>query len=192
MTPAEWLACDDPAVMLDALRGRASSRKLRLFAVACSRRIWSRLAAGTEPEGWRTKTVADLAECSAELLDEDGTEPYTDAPLHTSGDPILNLNTARYHARLCRSIGDTAHAQTDTLRCIFASPFQPPPMLPASATAVQLAATMYDSRDFSGMPILADALEGAGCTDADVLQHCRSDTPHVRGCYVVDAVLGLA
>jgi hypothetical protein len=49
---------------------------------------------------------------------------------------------------------------------------------------------MYDSRDFSPMPILADALEDAGCDSADILNHCRAETPHVRGCWVVDQVLG--
>ena len=42
----------------------------------------------------------------------------------------------------------------------------------------------------SRLPILADALEEAGCTDADMLAHCRGPGPHVRGCWVVDLVLG--
>ncbi|HEY7425078.1 MAG TPA: hypothetical protein VH682_12680 [Gemmataceae bacterium] len=49
---------------------------------------------------------------------------------------------------------------------------------------------MYDSRDFTGLPILADALEEAGCTNQDILDHCRSGGEHVRGCWVVDALLG--
>jgi len=55
---------------------------------------------------------------------------------------------------------------------------------------VGLARGMYESRDFGPMPVLADALEDAGCADADVLAHCRGDGPHVRGCWVVDLVLG--
>jgi hypothetical protein len=49
---------------------------------------------------------------------------------------------------------------------------------------------MYDSRDFAAMPILADALQDAGCDHADILAHCRGDGPHVRGCWVVDLALG--
>ncbi len=51
---------------------------------------------------------------------------------------------------------------------------------------------MYESRGFDRMPILADALEDAGCDAPDVLAHCRGDGPHVRGCWVVDLVLGKA
>jgi len=57
-------------------------------------------------------------------------------------------------------------------------------------TAVTLAHSMYESGDFSVMPILADALQDAGCENEDVLNHCRSEGPHVRGCWVVDLVLG--
>jgi hypothetical protein len=62
-----------------------------------------------------------------------------------------------------------------------------------TSTAVALARQMYDSRDFSAMPILADALQEAGCDNDDVLNHCRdTDGVHVRGCWVVDLVLGKA
>jgi hypothetical protein len=49
---------------------------------------------------------------------------------------------------------------------------------------------MYGSRDFSPTPVLADALQDAGCEDAAILDHCRGDGAHVRGCWVVDLVLG--
>ena len=49
---------------------------------------------------------------------------------------------------------------------------------------------MYESRGFAAMPVLADALEEAGCDSPDILTHCRGDGPHVRGCWVVDLVLG--
>jgi hypothetical protein len=59
-------------------------------------------------------------------------------------------------------------------------------------TARALARQMYDRREFSAMPILADALQDAGCENDDVLNHCRDPRQvHVRGCWVLDAVLGL-
>ncbi len=59
-----------------------------------------------------------------------------------------------------------------------------------TSTAVAITARMYESRDFGPMPILGDALQDAGCEDAAVLDHCRGPGPHVRGCWVVDLVLG--
>jgi hypothetical protein len=60
-----------------------------------------------------------------------------------------------------------------------------------TSTAVALAKQLYESRDFSAMPILADALQDAGCDRDDVLNHCRdASATHVRGCWVLDGVLG--
>jgi hypothetical protein len=59
-----------------------------------------------------------------------------------------------------------------------------------TSTAVTLAKQMYESREFSAMPILADALQDAGCDNDEVLKHCRRAGPHVRGCWAVDGVLG--
>jgi hypothetical protein len=56
---------------------------------------------------------------------------------------------------------------------------------------VGLSQGIYDDRGFGRLPVLADALEDAGCADADILSHCRGEGPHARGCWVVDAVLGL-
>jgi hypothetical protein len=53
-----------------------------------------------------------------------------------------------------------------------------------------MAQTIYDQKAFDGMPILGDALEEAGCTDADILSHCRQAEAHVRSCWVLDLVLG--
>jgi len=78
------------------------------------------------------------------------------------------------------------------LRDIFGNPFRPVAFYPAwrTDTAVAIARQMYDSRDFGAMPILADALQDAGCEDEHILNHCRDATaPHVRGCWVCDLVL---
>jgi hypothetical protein len=78
------------------------------------------------------------------------------------------------------------------VRDIFDNPFRPVAFDPAwrSEAAVSLATGIYADRAFDRMPILADALEEAGCDHPDVLAHCRGPGPHVRGCWVVDLVLG--
>ena len=83
-------------------------------------------------------------------------------------------------------------SQTALLRDIFGNPFRPVAFSPEwrTSTAVALAQQMYDSRDFALMPILGDALEDAGCDSGDILAHCRGAELHVRGCWIVDLVLG--
>ncbi|MBP3956696.1 hypothetical protein J8F10_15585 [Gemmata sp. G18] len=78
------------------------------------------------------------------------------------------------------------------LRDVFGNPFRPVTFSPSWRTSIAVAqgSKMYESRNFSAMPILADALQDAGCDRADVLDHCRGPGPHVRGCWVVDLVLG--
>jgi hypothetical protein len=78
------------------------------------------------------------------------------------------------------------------VRDVFANPFRKVASDRKWSTAVVtgVARQVYDSRDFSAMPILADALQDAGCEDTDILDHCRGNGPHVRGCWVVDLVLG--
>ena len=90
----------------------------------------------------------------------------------------------------------------DKVRDIIGNPFRPTTLDPAiltwnDATVVHLAQAAYDERqmpagtlDNGRLAVLADALEEAGCTDADILSHCRSGGEHVRGCWVVDLVLG--
>jgi hypothetical protein len=79
-------------------------------------------------------------------------------------------------------------------RCIFGNPFRPATLDPAwrTPTVVALAKGIYEERAFDRLPILADALQDAGCDSEDVLNHCRDAGPHARGCWVVDLVLGKA
>jgi hypothetical protein len=60
----------------------------------------------------------------------------------------------------------------------------------AGGDAVRIARAVWEERDFASLPVLADALEDAGCTDREVFAHCREPGEHVRGCWVVDFVLG--
>jgi hypothetical protein len=81
--------------------------------------------------------------------------------------------------------------QAALLRDVFGNPFSPVTFSPdwSTDTAVSLARQMYDTREFGAMPILADALQDAGCDSDEILSHCRGAGPHVRGCWVVDLVL---
>jgi hypothetical protein len=83
-------------------------------------------------------------------------------------------------------------AQCDLIRDIFGNPFRPVTFASAWRTdsAVSIARTMYDSHDLSAMPILADAIEDAGCDSEEILGHCRGPGPHVRGCWALDLILG--
>ena len=88
---------------------------------------------------------------------------------------------------------DELRWQAAVLRCVFGNPFRPVEFDPVwrTDTAQTLARQMYELRDFGAMPILADALQDAGCETEDVLNHCRDASHvHVRGCWVLDAVLG--
>jgi hypothetical protein len=71
-------------------------------------------------------------------------------------------------------------------------PFRPVTIDPRwqSSTVLDLARTIYEQRTFEHLPILADALMDAGCDNEDIIQHCQSKEPHVRGCWVLDLLLG--
>jgi hypothetical protein len=83
-------------------------------------------------------------------------------------------------------------AQAALFRDIFGNPFRPVAFDPRWRTAdvLGLARGIYEERAFDRLPLLADALMDAGCGDEAILTHCRSDGLHVRGCWVVDLVLG--
>jgi hypothetical protein len=85
---------------------------------------------------------------------------------------------------------DFAVTEKEWLECS-----DPKPMLDflrgkASDRKLRLARLIYDERGFERMLELADALEEAGCDNDGILSHCRGPGPHVRGCWVVDLVLG--
>jgi hypothetical protein len=82
--------------------------------------------------------------------------------------------------------------QAALIREILGRPLRQPAVDPALRTTVVLALArgIYDDRAYDRMPILADALEEAGCDEDSILEHCRSNEHHVRGCWVVDLILG--
>jgi hypothetical protein len=78
------------------------------------------------------------------------------------------------------------------LRDVFGNPFRPVSVDPRwlTSTVVTLAEGIYQERAFDRLPILADALQDAGCEDTELLGHCRGPGPHARGCWVVDLLTG--
>jgi hypothetical protein len=240
--------------MLDFLRGKASDRKLRLFAVACCRRTWSlleedrkRMAAHgrsrVEVElarreadlAWRAAEVAeryadgltDLAELRALIPADDEMEGcYADG-----SDAARTARASAYAARWCAQYRSPhkyglgarllnalvgpwfgvsskpdhdreQSAQCRLLRDLFGDPSRPSFLDPAwlawrDGSVVKLTQAAYDEQllpsgelDPSRLAILADALEEAGCSLKEVLDHLRGLGPHVRGCWAVDLLLG--
>jgi hypothetical protein len=229
MTEAEWLTCPYPYHLLPFLRGKASDRKLRLFACACCRRIWHLL-----PDQ-RARDAVETAERFADGLVDNGervtarkaaqqvaqSRAVTTRPRSPKWQ--RRAASAVYHATARGALAaawDTSHLavdalvwgaggygldqaprigaaeqahQADVLRDVFGNPFRPTAINQLwrdwqGGTSRKLAQAIYDGRRFEDMPVLADALEDAGCTDAAILEHCRKED-HVRGCWVLDGLL---
>jgi hypothetical protein len=113
---------------------------------------------------------------------------------HAGSETGYANNVERSDAMLAATAAE-ATAQTELIRDIVGNPFRPVRLKPEwlawnDETAPKIAQAIYEERAFDRLPVLADALEDAGCDDADLLAHCRGDRPHVRGCWVVDLILG--
>jgi hypothetical protein len=212
MTEAEWLGCTDPEPMLEYLRNKTSDRKLRLFAVACCRRASEMASFGVVSLAERAAdglaTDDELANARSEA--ERGFElalgqfSYVPPPqhLHADGAAVAVTSSSAWEAAEASAAelaalvgGGEPAAQAILLRDLFGNPFRPASIDPTwlawnAGTVVKLAQAIYDERRFGDLPILADAMEEAGCSDQDILAHCRSEEPHVRGCWVVDLLLG--
>jgi hypothetical protein len=213
--------------MLEILKAHdASDRKLRLFAVACCRRIWDLLAdeareAAVVAEAFADGLLDDAKRSDARKLAQraaqgrgvirtpaapkwerraastayyatarQAMEAAWNAP--QLGVEVLVWKQGGYGACDAAAIRQVEEvAQAVLLRDIFANPFRPVIFDHFSLTAavIALAQTIYDERDFERMPELAVELEAAGCTNNDILGHCRSQGPHVRGCWVLDLIL---
>jgi hypothetical protein len=190
MTEREWADCTDSNEMLAYLlqSGRASDRKRRLFTVASYRRVWHLLS------DERSRTAVEVSERHADGLasraEVDAAWEAAEAAGHRGWDPHLPV-----YAALAGAAERTA--QCPLMRDIFGSPFRPVSLNSAwlawnDGIIRKLAQAIYEERAFDRLPVLGDALEEAGCTDAAILSHCRGPGPHVRGCWVIDLLLGKA
>jgi hypothetical protein len=104
---------------------------------------------------------------------------------------VLPRRTARGRPVTKKALEEEQRAQADLLREIVGNPFEPIRFDPAWRTqpVLDLAAGSYARRAFDALPILADALEEAGCDNAELLAHLRGRGPHLLGCWALDAVL---
>jgi hypothetical protein len=217
MTEEEWLRCDSPTTMLLLFRGQGNNidRKYRLFACACCCRVWNFIS---NSAGRNAVSVAEMyadSEVSLELLNHARMEVVK---LEKAGRPVAErrallaalstceqdawfaVDTITTHVVECEASPSESRQeklaryrnQVPFVRDIFGNPFRPLTLDPSwlTSTVLTLAQQMYESRDFSPMPILADALQDAGCENEDVLDHCRGPGPHVRGCWLVDLLTG--
>jgi hypothetical protein len=188
---------------------RASAdRPARLFAVACCRWAWhvfkdprsraavdaaERYAIGLLPR----KDLEVIANRAGKLIRDSVTTPAEYAACSTTkprirpGFVALLMRNAVQVQDAEAEDAEEASAQVALLRDIFGNPFRPAALAPEwrTPTAVGLAQGISDDRAFDRMPILADALQDAGCEDEQILAHCRGPGPHVRGCWVVDLIL---
>jgi hypothetical protein len=209
MGEEEWLGSTPFGQLLSTAGRLSSERKLRLFACAC---VQSLLQPGAYPdchngaevaeqmaEGVARSEAIEAARNRADFLSRTiaSVDGYIAAAVRAALGPnpylaarhaYFNLLEYEHEVKV-----DNPASGTAWLRDIFGNPFRPVDFSAwRTDTAVALARQMYESRDFGAMPILADALQEAGCDNAAVLNHCR-DAPqtHFRGCWVVDGVLGL-
>ena len=215
MTEEVWLACGNPETLIQSLPSHAtvpshaSVRKGRLLIAACCRRLASLLP--TETQALRDDLLGTMESRVDDPLPEDWTDViWGDYDLARSVDGVAGCNelvdcymmlintglagglmTAAMYAK-DNGAQDESAQQTNLVRCIFGNPFRPATLDPSwrTETVVALARGIYDDRAFDRLPILADALQDAGCDSDDILSHCRDAGPHARGCWVVDLVLG--
>jgi hypothetical protein len=149
-------------------------------------------AAGTQatchPPGTPDSYLVLAAAAGAAWEYRSGADPLRDAAaaiawqgLTANGPPERRLAKER--------LADERKSQAALLREIVGNPFRSFKVSP-STVAWDLAEVIYDRRDYDHLPGLAEALEKAGCTDPKILGHCFLPGPHVRGCWVVDLVLG--
>ena len=196
--------------------GARSYRKLRLFAVAACRMVWNSLT--DERSRVALNHLEEYADdFSKEKLRRDAYNTSNDAAraarvgrpqfataalaafaVFRASDPAWYPNL---YGDLVYTLGEdygmervaAVRLLCNQMREIFGNPFREPNFDPAwrTDTVLSLARHMYEAREFSAMPILADALQDAGCDNDDILSHCRdAQQTHVRGCWVVDLVLG--
>jgi hypothetical protein len=220
MTEAEWFACEDARDLIQRVLHSESGRKLRLYAVACCRcsrqllldkdhrrrvDLAERFADGHATEKELTGAYNKANPRARGLLRRAKAE--RDSRRWSEATAVANVtHPFTHHGHASNAAADAvwhitraAHRNIDKrlvalLRDVFGNPFRPVALDPTWLTSdvLALARGIYEERAFDRMPILADALQDAGCDNDTVLSHCRTEQMHVRGCWVLDLALGKA
>ncbi len=191
----------DPALALAFLHGKASNRKLRLFACACCRLVWPLLP--PQPGRARVEAVelrADGRTAVQPRRAAEGPAPrpgdspavYADVASIFAGckDAFTAAQTASAMVERADPHVAGRRAQAALLAELFGRPslrFNPRWRTLEIAALAQAA---YDRGRFETLPRLADLLQAGGCSDRRLLDHCRSGDEHVRGCWALDMILG--
>lgn len=202
MTEQEWITSEDPQRMLELIShhtGRlahgssvvtgATDRKLRLFALSCVNCCGCAILKQSDIESrdilapitsYNERSILDhLLDCCSENSRKDTQQMKCLLIREIFGNPFRSLRAecpnpeSCYYGNKCES-----GKCDDHMKWLH------------NATGQQLAQAIYNEQSFDGMPILGDALEDAGCINQEILEHCRGNENHVRGCWVIDLILG--
>jgi hypothetical protein len=207
LTLRERMDAIEKAVLLSP---QAHHRKPRLFACACARAVWNLLL---DPTSQKAVTVAekhadgwakDEELIKAQTDAQRGVRNYVTTVARWVADPDVwqafrITPTATIEAYLAAhdpSVINTICAHLlNCLEDVFGDPGNrnevEPDWLEWHEGIVRgLAKRIYKERDFHLLPILADALEEAGCDQREIIHHCREHQDHVRGCWAIDLLLG--
>ncbi len=192
------------AQMLDHLRHRPSTRKMRLHAIALCRlnqtleededcaaaiRLAEQATFGKVPKGEIAAMWANWKEKSEQLtLQFESMDPDVYHSIRNRISSVWYLFREDYDDLDGIPGRDVGY---HLLREVLGNPFMPVEFQPQWRTeaVVELARTMYESQDFGQMATLADELAAAGCDDPRIITHCRRTVGHVRGCWVIDLIL---
>lgn len=223
---------DDPEAMIKALRGRVSSRKWRLLAVALCRHVYpaakltaprrdtvevverfadgaakredlaveqgaslARLARASADVGWNSRVYEEVIWGAAQTSAYGAASTVARQVVDASATAVLEGHS------FTASSGWTAYHKAETLargqvvelirevcghagrEAAFDAAWRTPEVR-------ALAGDLYSARAAEGLAYIGDALEEAGCADAELLGHLRGGGRHVRGCWALDLALG--
>jgi hypothetical protein len=219
LTPAAWAACSDPGIMLHAVRGKADEQALRLFGCACVREVFSLLIDPRSRQAVEVAEAFALGRATEEALTAAAKEasaaelavPHAArfaawattkpdawvAAWDSSWDAAEAAATPRKEEG--KTIVPIAFASVRARQAGLLRALVPPPTLPVidpawlrwnGSTVFRIAQSMREQHQYENLPVLADALADAGCTDEAILS-CRVQSRHLRSSWLIEALLSV-